>query len=190
VGTGLRGTTRATGAGETAARPVCTAGTAAAAGLDITRFGVDVSTARGRSFTRGSVVRVATRVASWLVATRKDAVPPVSALPPPVTVSPGETVPTADVASTGADAAEAGAAGAAADACGAVTVGEAGTSDAGWTAGAGVGNCGDGAGGAAGGAADAGVGAADETETGAGDCTGGGASAGTDRGGSRLSGST
>jgi len=185
--------TRATGPGEAAALRDFTAGTAAPAGLDATRVGVAESTARGRSFTTGSVVRVATRVASWRVATRKDAFPPASVLPPPVTVSPGDATPTACVASAAPDAGEVGAAGAATDACGAVTLGDVGTADAGWAVTAAAAGCGDGAGvvgGAAGGDAGAGVVAADATATGAGDCTGGGAGAGTDRGGSRPSGST
>ena len=192
VGTGRPRVTCATGPGAATALRVCTPGTAASAGLDVTRFGVDVSTTGGRPFARGSVVRVATRAAPSRVATRKDSVLPAFTAPAPVTVNPGEVAPTAVVPSAVAEAAGAGAAGAATDDCGTPTLGEAGTPGPGWAAAAEAAGCGGGAGvvgGAAGGAAGAGVAAAEEA-TGAGDCTGGGAGAGIDRGGSRPSGST
>jgi len=186
VGTGCPGVTRATGVRATPALRVCTPGTAPSADLDITRLGVDGSTAGGRPLTRGSVVRLATLAASSRMATRKEFVLPAFAAPAPVTVNPGDA-PTAV-----AEAAAAGGAGAATGACGDATLGEAGTSDAGWAAGAGAAGCGDGTGvlgGAAAGTAGKGA-AAEGAATGAGDCAGGGAGAGIDRGGSRLSGST
>ena len=193
AGTGCPGVTRATGPGAAPALRACTPGTAASAGLDVTRLGVDVSTAGGRPVTRGSFVRVATRTASSRVATRKDAVLPAFTAPAPVTVNPGEAASTAVGASAVAEAAAAGAAGAATDAGGDATLGEAGSSDAGWAAAAGAAGCGDGAGvlgGAVAGTAGTGVAAAEEAATGAGDCTGGGSGTGIDRGGSRPSGST
>ena len=182
---------RATGAAP--ALRVCTPGPASSAGLDVARFGVDVSTAGGRPATPDSVVRVATRAASSRVVTRKDPVLPAFTAPAPVTVNPGEAASTALGASAVAEAAAAGAAGAATDVCGDATLGAAGTSDAGWVAAAGAAGCGDGAGlvgGAASEAAGAGVAAAAGAATGAGDCTGGGDGAGIDRGGSRPNGST
>ena len=192
VGTGCPGVTRATGVRATPALRVCTPGTAPSADLDITRLGVDGSTAGGRPLTRGSVVRLATLAASSRMATRKEFVLPAFAAPAPVTVNPGDAASTAVGASAVAEAAAAGGAGAATGACGDATLGEAGTSDAGWAAGAGAAGCGDGTGvlgGAAAGTAGKGA-AAEGAATGAGDCAGGGAGAGIDRGGSRSSGST